>query len=52
MAAGLLVGPLTGEEGRDVDVIDERLGRQGVGDLGDVVVVLVDLVEQVRGLGM
>ena len=52
MASRLLVGPLAGEEGRDVDVVYEGLRRKRVGDLGDVDVVLADLRGQVHRLGV
>ena len=50
MAAGLLVGPLAGHEGRHVDLVDEGDRGERVGDLGDVVVVFLDLFEQVDRL--
>ena len=50
MAAGLLVLPLAGQEDRYVDPVDERDRIQRVGDLPVVVLVLVDLRDQVRGL--
>ena len=52
VAARLLVGELAGHEGRHVDLVDERDGRQRIDDLGVVVVVLADLADEVRGLSV
>jgi hypothetical protein len=52
VAAGLLVGPLAGHEGRHVDLVDEGDRRERIGDLGHVVVVFFDLAEEVYGLGV
>ncbi len=52
VAAGLLVGPLAGHEGRHVDLVDEGDGRERIGDFGVVVVVFFDLLQQVDRLGM
>ena len=52
VAAGLLVGPLAGEEDRHVDLVDEGDRRERVGDLRAVVAVALDLAEQVDSLGV
>ena len=50
VAARLLVGPLAGEEHRDVDLVDEGDRRQRVDHLRAVVVVAPDLRDQVDRL--